>query len=92
MKFGCSIGIFLNTAHLICQSTDILKCFRGSLHLLDNVSRLYYNYPKSRNVWFYNVVKHQKDKDDIANSVGPDQTAQSDLDLHCLFRPSCPIT
>ena len=22
----CSIGIFLNTAHLICRSTDISKC------------------------------------------------------------------
>ena len=41
VKFGCSIGIFLNTAHLICRSTDISKCFRGSLRLRDNESRLY---------------------------------------------------
>ena len=41
MKFGCSIGIFLNSAHLICRSTDISKCFRGSLRLRDNESRLY---------------------------------------------------
>ena len=41
MKFGCSIGIFHNTAHLICRSTDISKCFRGSLRLRDNESRLY---------------------------------------------------
>ena len=41
MKFGCSIGIFLNTSHLICRSTDISKCFRGSLRLRDNESRLY---------------------------------------------------
>ena len=41
MKSGCSIGIFLNTAHLICRSTDISKCFRGSLRLRDNESRLY---------------------------------------------------
>ena len=42
VKFGCSIGIFLNTAHLICRSTDISKCFRGSLRLRDNESRLYF--------------------------------------------------
>ena len=41
MKFGCSIGIFLNSANLICRSTDISKCFRGSLRLRDNESRLY---------------------------------------------------
>ena len=40
-EFCCSIGIFLNFAHLICRSTDILKCFRGSLRLRDNESRLY---------------------------------------------------
>ena len=28
MKFGCLISIFLNSAHLICRSTDISKCFR----------------------------------------------------------------
>ena len=31
----------------------------------------------------------------MANSEDPDQTApqeQSDLGLHCLFKPSCPIT
>ena len=36
--FDC---IFLNSAHLICRSTDISKCFRGSLSLRDNESRLY---------------------------------------------------
>ena len=41
MKFGCSFGIFLNSAHLICRSTDISKCFSGSLRLRDNESRLY---------------------------------------------------
>ena len=41
VKFCCSIGIFFNTAHLICRSTDISKCFRGSLRLRDNESRLY---------------------------------------------------
>ena len=41
MKFGCSTGIFLNTANLICQSTDISNCFGGSLRLRDNESRLY---------------------------------------------------
>ena len=41
MKFGCLIGIFLNSANLICRSTDISKCFRGSLRVRDNESRLY---------------------------------------------------
>ena len=41
MKFGCSFGIFLNSAHLICRSTDISKCFSGSLRLRDSESRLY---------------------------------------------------
>ena len=37
----------------------------------------------------------QKDADGIANSEDPDQIApeeQSDLGLHCLFRPICPKT
>ena len=38
-KFGCSIGIFLNSANLICRSTDISKYFRGSLRLRDNESQ-----------------------------------------------------
>ena len=41
MRFGTSIGIFFNSANLICRSTDISKCFRGSLLLQDNESRLY---------------------------------------------------
>ena len=41
MEFGCSFGIFLNSAHLICQSTDISKCFSWSLRLRDTESRLY---------------------------------------------------
>ena len=32
---------FFNSAHLICPNTDISKCFRGSLRLRDNESRLY---------------------------------------------------
>ena len=41
MKFGCLIGILRDSAHLICQSTDISKCFRGSLGFRDNESQLY---------------------------------------------------
>ena len=41
MKFGCSNIFFLNTINLICRSTDISKCFRGSLRFRDNESRLY---------------------------------------------------
>ena len=43
LEVGCSIGIFLNSANLICRSTDISKCFRGSLRLRDNENRLYIN-------------------------------------------------
>ena len=41
MKFGCATCIFLNSENLICRSTDISKCFRGSIQLRDNESRLY---------------------------------------------------
>ena len=41
VKFSSSIGIFLISANLICRSTDI-SCFRGSLRLRDNESRLYH--------------------------------------------------
>ena len=44
VKIGCSLGIFLNSANLICRSTDISKCFRGSLRLRDNESPLYIKY------------------------------------------------
>ena len=43
-EFACFIGIFLNSAYLICRSMDISKCFRGSLRLRDNESRLYMNF------------------------------------------------
>ena len=43
--FICEIWLFdlyfLNSENLICRSTDISKCFRGSLQLRDNESRLY---------------------------------------------------
>ena len=41
-EFGCSFGVFLNSAHLICRSTDISKCFSGSLRVRDNESRLHF--------------------------------------------------
>ena len=46
-EIGRSVGIFLNSASLICRSMDSSKCFRGSLRLRDKESRLYllYNYP-----------------------------------------------
>ena len=37
-------------------------------------------------------MRSPKDADGMANSVDPDQTAQSDLGLHCLPRPVCPKT
>ena len=59
MKFGCSIGIFLNSANLICRSTDISKCFTGSLQLRDNESRLYLYIPDPpyRFLLFYCIKK-----------------------------------
>ena len=33
--------VFLNSATLICRGTDISKCFRESLGIRDNESRLY---------------------------------------------------
>ena len=37
-------------------------------------------------------VMHPEDAAGIANSVDPDETAQSDLGLHCLPRPDCSKT
>ena len=37
---------FLTSANLICQGTDISKCFRESLGLRDNESRLHFHGPK----------------------------------------------
>ena len=46
--FICDILLyFLNSAHLICRSTDISKCFNGSLRLRDNESRLYLLFGKT---------------------------------------------
>ena len=33
-----------------------------------------------------------KHEDEMVNSIGPDQTAPSDLGLQCLLRPVCPYT
>ena len=43
VKCSCSIYSVLNSANLICQSTDISKYIRESLELRDNKSRLYLN-------------------------------------------------
>ena len=42
VKFGCAICIFLNSENQMCRNTDISKCFRGSLQLRDNGSRLFF--------------------------------------------------
>ena len=48
--------VFLNSADLICQGMDISKCFRESLRLPDNESRLYlcggHVVPVSRTITF----------------------------------------
>ena len=41
-EFGCSFGIFLNSAHLVCLTMDISKCFSASLRLRDKESQLYF--------------------------------------------------
>ena len=41
VKCGCSNYFFLNSENLICRGTDISKCFRESLGIRDNESRLY---------------------------------------------------
>ena len=47
-----------------------------------------WNYPKIGAISFYYRVIGPKDADAMANSVDPDQTAQSDLGLHCLEEQS----
>ena len=42
VEFGCQICIFLNAENLICQSTDISKCFKGPFNFVIE-SRLYIN-------------------------------------------------
>ena len=50
MKFGCSIGIFLNSAHLICRSTDISQCSEGPFDFeITRVDCIH----KSFNIYFY---------------------------------------
>ena len=41
VKYGCLNYFFLKSENLICQGTDISKCFRESLGIRDNESRLY---------------------------------------------------
>ena len=41
VKCGCLNYFFLNPENLICRGTDISKCFRESLGIRDNESRLY---------------------------------------------------
>ena len=52
VKCGCSIYYFLKSANLTCQSMDISKCFRESLGLRDNESRLYI-------IWKYGGGHHR---------------------------------
>ena len=40
MKFGCSFGIFLNSANLVCRSTDISEFLEGSFDF--EISRVEY--------------------------------------------------
>ena len=45
VKCGCSNYFFLNFENLICWGTDISKCFRESLGIRHNESRLYFPLP-----------------------------------------------
>ena len=76
VKCGCSNYFFLNSENLICRGKDISKCFRGSLGIRDNKSRLYL------------LLKWPPEPDHnkyCANSVDTD--GPSHQDLHCL--PFC---
>ena len=42
VKLVVQFIVFLTLSTLICQGTDILKCFREYLGTRDNESRLYY--------------------------------------------------
>ena len=48
----------LNSANLICRSTDISKYFRGSLGIRDNESRLYFDYFRTQVPTVYIVFIH----------------------------------
>ena len=47
------------------------------------------NRPKISTMWLYHGVMHPKYADRMENSADPDQTAPSDLGLHCLLWPVC---
>ena len=42
LKVVVRLIVFLSSAHLICRSTDISKCFIESLGVRDNEGRLYF--------------------------------------------------
>ena len=50
VKCGCSNYFFLSSENLICRGTDISKCFRESLGIRDNESRLYIYLLKHRKI------------------------------------------
>ena len=50
----------------------------------------YRDCPTNGIVGFYSAILRSKDADRITNRVDTDQTAPSDLGLHCLLRPICP--
>ena len=54
VKSDCSNYFFLNSENLICRGTDISKCFRESLGIQDNESRLYIGFGMS-NVAIFNT-------------------------------------
>ena len=88
MKFYSSIGIFLNSANLICRSTDISKCFRGSLRLRDNESRPLIEYG---DVIWDNCTQYEKQElDKIQNEAARIATETTKLvSLHSLYDEEC---
>ena len=78
MKFGSSIGIFLSSANLICRSTDISKCLRGSLRLRDDESRL--NLKIVRSIFLSNLKKKGSFKVSVSfRSFKPDWAQGMDV-------------
>ena len=60
VKCGGSNYFFLNSENLICRGTDILKCFRESLGLQDNESRLYILCSLGKIFAVYHILVHSE--------------------------------
>ena len=86
-----NVEIFGYTEIKLWRSGKFRQDYRKNPKIWDT-RKICYNHPKILTKWLFHRVMCPKDADVMANSVDPDQTAQSDLGLHCLPRPVCPKT